>query len=140
MIWMKRWWPLRNQESPFFWSFAERLERTDINRRSIGHRMTPFPEFWAKTLASGKKKELGLKPDGFASEITKFWSNTNGKKAGLKLGDIVVAVNGVETYPLAYNAMIYICTHFKPGDEIEVTYRRGDEEGRTRFTLRAKPW
>jgi serine protease Do len=113
---------------------------TDINRRSIGHRMTPFPEFWAKTLTPEAKKEAGLKTDGFASEVTKFWANTNGKKAGLRPGDIVYSINGVETSPLARNAMIYIRTHFNTGDAIEVRYRRGEHEKKTTFKLRAKPW
>jgi serine protease Do len=78
---------------------------TDINRRSIGHRITPFPEFWSKTLTPEAKKQAGLKPDGFASEVTKFWTNTNGKKAGLRPGDIVYSVNGVDVSPLARNTL-----------------------------------
>ena len=113
---------------------------TDINRRSIGHRMTPFPEFWAKTLSTDEKKHAGFKAEGFASQVTKFWTNTNGKKAGLIEGDIIYEINGVGTSPLAKNAMIYIRTHFKTGDEIEVRYRRGEDEKTTQFKLRAKPW
>ena len=113
---------------------------TDINRRSIGHRMTPFPEFWAKTLPADQKEKSGFKPEGFASQVTKFWSNTNGKKAGLTEGDIVYSVNGVEASPLARNAMIYIRTHFETGEEIELGYRRGKQELTARFRLREKPW
>ena len=119
---------------PEFWRV------TDINRRSIGHRMTPFPEFWGKTMESDNKRGLGLEPDGFATEVTKFWTNTNGKKAGLKPGDVVYSVNGTQISPIALNAMIYIRTQFKPGDEIEVGYRRGSESLKTSFMLRAKPW
>ncbi len=127
-------------DSPLTLALPNYWRVTDINRRSIGHRMTPFPEFWAKTLTPDAKKALGFKPDAFASEVTKFWTNTNGKKAGLEKGDIVYAVDGVTTNPLARNAMIYIRTHYRPGDEIEVSYRRGTKDLKTRFKLRAKPW
>jgi len=119
---------------PEFWRV------TDINRRSIGHRMTPFPGFWGKTLDAEHKKRLGLKPDGFATEVTKFWTNTRGKKAGLQMGDVVYAINGTEMSPIALNVMIYIRTHFKQGDEIKVGYRHGSEERETSFKLKEKPW
>ena len=70
----------------------------------------------------------------------KFWTNTNGKRAGLREGDIVVAVNGETKSPLAQNAMIYIRTHFDTGDQIQVRYRRGERELETKVKLRAKPW
>ena len=113
---------------------------TDLNRRNIGHRLTPFPGFWAKALPEEKKKKLGLKSGGFASEVTKFWTNTNGKKAGLRKGDIIYAVGGVESSPIAKNVMIYIRTHHKAGDEIKLSYRRGDRELSTGFKLKEKPW
>ena len=119
---------------PEFWRV------TDINRRSIGHRMTPFPEFWGKTLGAVEKEQLGLDPEGFATRVTKFWSDTHGKQAGLREGDLVIAVNGVTKSPLAVNAMIYIRTHFDTGDEIRVRYQRGDSESELSFKLRAKPW
>ena len=119
---------------PEFWRV------TNLNRRSIGHRMAPFPEFWGKILSAEEKKEIGADPDGFATQVTKFWGNTNGKRAGLREGDIVLAVNGTTKSPLAQNAMIYIRTHFKTGDEIRVRYRRGQVEATTKFKLRAKPW
>lgn len=113
---------------------------TDINRRSMGHRLTPFPGFWGATLSSSDKQRLNLEEGGFASEVTKFWVKTNGKRAGLEVGDIVFAVNGVKTSPLAKNAMIYISTHFEAGDEIKIEYLRGGEKGSVSYKLRAKPW
>ncbi|MGI9242096.1 MAG: Trx7/PDZ domain-containing (seleno)protein, partial [Verrucomicrobiales bacterium] len=121
-------------------SLPEYWRVTDINRRSIGHRMTPFPEFWGKALSPEEKSKLGLDPEGFATRVTKFWTNTHGKRAGMRENDLVVSVNGETKSPLAINAMIYIRTHFETGDEIRVRYRRGDEEAETSFKLRAKPW
>lgn len=119
---------------PEFWRV------TDINRRGIGHSIRPFPEFWGKTLPAEEKEQLGLNPDGFATRLTKFWGNTNGKRAGLRQGDLVIAVDGVTASPLAQNAMIYIRTHFETGDEIRVRYLRQGKEATTNFRLRAKPW
>jgi serine protease Do len=113
---------------------------TDINRRSVGHRMTPFPEFWGKTMSDSEKKELGLDPIGFATRVTKFWTNTNGKKAGMRQGDIVFSVDGKTNSPLAKNAMIYIRTHFETGDEVELKFLRGKEKRSAKVKLRAKPW
>ena len=113
---------------------------TDINRRSIGHSMTPFPEFWGKALSTDEKKKLGVDPDGFATRVSKFWSNTNGKRSGMRQDDIVFSINGVTKSPLAINAMIYIRTHFETGAEIEVRYLRGKEKRSAKFKLRAKPW
>ena len=113
---------------------------TDLNRRNIGHRLTPFPGFWSKTLSAEQKQELGLRPDGFASQVTKFWVNTNGKKAGMREGDIVYAVGGVETSPIARNAMIYIRMHHKSGDEVQVQYRREGKDFTAKFKLKEKPW
>ena len=113
---------------------------TNINRRSIGHRMTPFPEFWGKALDAAEKAELDLDEGGFATRVTKFWTNTNGKRAGLREGDVVFEVNGVKESPLAQNAMIYIRTEFDTGDEIRVRYLRSGKPSEARFKLRAKPW
>lgn len=121
-------------ELPRYWRV------TDINRRSIGHRMIPFPEFWGKTLSAETKKDLGADPEGFATRVTKFWTNTHGEQAGLREDDVVIAVNGETKSPLAQNAMIYIRTHFETGDEIEVRYLRDGDAKTAKFTLRAKPW
>jgi len=121
-------------------SLPENWRVTNINRRSIGHRMTPFPEFWGKHLEAAEKRKLGLEEDGFATRVTKFWTNTNGKRAGLREGDIVIEVDGVKSSPLAQNAMIYIRTHYKTGDEIRVGYLRGKKQATTKIKLRAKPW
>lgn len=121
-------------------SLPDHWRVTDINRRSVGHRLTPFPGFWAKTLKPEERKGHGFAADGFASEVTKFWVNTNGKKAGMKKGDIAYAINGVEKSPLARNIAIYIRLHFEPGDEIRVSYLRNGKKGEATFNLKAKPW
>lgn len=113
---------------------------TDLNRRSLGHKMEPFPGFWGMPLTSEEKKELGLPENSFATRATKFWTNTTGKQAGMREGDIVTEVDGVSSSPLAVNAQIYIRLHYEAGDRVTVTYLRNGKKGKATFTLKAKPW
>jgi len=113
---------------------------TDLNRRSIGHKMQPFPGFWGRPLSSEEKKKLKLPEDGFATRTTKFWVNTQGKKAGMREGDIVTSVDGVTSSPLAVNAQIYIRLNYESGDKITVKYLRNGTTHEAKFTLKAKPW
>lgn len=113
---------------------------TDLNRRSIGHKMEPFPGFWGKPLTSEEKKELKIPLDSFATRATKFWVNTPGKQAGMSEGDIVLSVDGVTFSPLARNAQIYIRLNYKAGDQITVQYQRKGKTHEAKYTLKAKPW
>lgn len=113
---------------------------TDLNRRSIGHKMEPFPGFWGKPLTFDEKKELGFPPESFATRATKFWVNTPGKQAGMREGDIVFEVNGVSSSPLAVNAQVYIRLHHEAGDQVTLKYRRGRKILQTKYTLKARPW
>lgn len=113
---------------------------TNINKRSMGHLITPFPGFWSRNLTSKQKRRLKLKKDGFASEVTKFWVNTNGKKAGLRVGDIVFEVDGVRASPRASNVMIYVRLNYKAGDQITVKALRRGKVVTARYKLKAKPY
>lgn len=113
---------------------------TDLNRRSIGHKMEPFPGFWGKPLTMEEKKELGLPAESFATRTTKFWVNTPGKKAGMREGDVVLSIDDVSASPLAMNAQIYIRLNYEAGEQITVKYRRDEETREAKYTLKAKPW
>ena len=113
---------------------------TDLNRRSIGHKMEPFPGFWGKPLTAEEKQSLRLPSESFATRTTKFWVNTQGKKAGMREGDIVTAIDGITSSPLAVNAHVYIRLNYEAGDEVTVTYHRGQKVQRAKYRLKAKPW
>lgn len=113
---------------------------TDLNRRSIGHKMEPFPGFWGKPLTTGEKRELNLPQDSFATRATKFWVNTPGKKAGMREGDIVTAIDGITSSPLAVNAQVYIRLNYEAGNQVTITYRRDGKIREAKYRLKAKPW
>lgn len=113
---------------------------TDLNRRTAGHKIQPFPGFWARAISPRDKRKLGLKKESFAARVTKFWTKTNGQKAGLQVGDVVYAVNGVQASPLAVNVMLYIRLHHKTGEAIKVSAVRGRRRVEVSYKLRPKPW
>lgn len=57
-------------------------------------------------------------------------------KAGLKLGDIITAVNGRPTRDV--NELYRVLADYKPGDQVEVAYRRGMNHGKAKVTLTAR--
>lgn len=63
---------------------------------------------------------------GGGVKIQKVIDKTPAKKAGLLDGDIIIAMND---QPIAdANAMAHVLARYAAGDEIVVTYRRGDDE------------
>ncbi len=119
---------------------AENWRVTRIGRRSNLHALTPFPEFWGRELEVREKRDLGLDADAFACEVTKFWVNTNGKRAGLRVGDIVYAVDGVRSSPLTAHPSVYIRLHYETGDRPTLHVVRGRQQLELTFELRARPW
>lgn len=69
--------------------------------------------------------------------IRKVIPDTPAEQAGLQAGDLITAVNGQpvdEKHPLPE----LIGTH-KPGDRVEITYRRGTEENTVKVKLGENP-
>jgi S1-C subfamily serine protease len=113
---------------------------TNIERRGSAHRLEPFPEFWARPLSEDEKKNAGLKPKGFAAEVTKFWVKTNAQGAGLQVGDIVFSVDGVEEDELTESVTLFIKLNRKAGDTVKVGVLRRGNAMELSFKLKAKPW
>ena len=80
---------------------------TDIGWRQAT--IDPRVYFESRPLTEAEKREHGLKPNGFASQVTYIDSGASMLKThDLKIGDIVSAVDGVEQDEVANTAELYI--------------------------------
>jgi hypothetical protein len=69
----------------------------------------PRMYFESRPLSEGEKRQYGLDPAGFASEVTQVDSTASLLKShALETGDIIVAVDGVERDAAANTAGLYI--------------------------------
>jgi PDZ domain-containing protein len=58
------------------------------------------------------------------------------QRAGLRIGDVITAVNGQPTRDL--NELVRVLGGHKEGDEVEVEYRRGKSHAKARVTLEGR--
>lgn len=85
----------------------------------------PMVYFTAQPLSAAQKRQLKFKVDGFASEITEVDPlGASLKLHGLKKGDIVYAVNGVEASKLTRNAERHIKLALRAGDSAQLKVLR----------------
>lgn len=85
---------------------------------------------------SGGVMGVGLGNDGKrigGVTVSQVFPKSGAAEAGMKTGDIIVSVNGTKTTDR--EALIKLVTAFDAGDEIEVTYRRGDEKFTAKIML-----
>ncbi len=81
----------------------------------------PRTYFDSRPLSESEKRERGLKPDGFASEVTYIDRFAQAMKSHeLRKGDIVFSVDGVDTDPVANTADLFIKIHKKAGDSMTI--------------------
>jgi hypothetical protein len=77
--------------------------------------------FDARPLTEAEKRAQGLKPDGFASQVTRIDSFAETMKSHeLRVGDIVFAVDGVERDDLAHTVELFIKLRKMAGDTVKL--------------------
>src|SRR5689334_21525090 len=90
---------------------------TDLRFRQLS--VDPRCEFDSRPLTTAVKEKLGLKPTGFAVEVTRIGGVAEMLKVHeLKTGDIVAAVDGVEQDDVANTPDLYIKLKKKAGDTV----------------------
>jgi hypothetical protein len=90
---------------------------TDLRFRQLS--VDPRAEFESRPLNPAEKEKLGLKPTGFASEVTRIGGFAEMLKVHeLKTGDVVAAVNGIEQDEVANTPDLYIKLHTTAGDTL----------------------
>jgi serine protease Do len=93
----------------------------------------------ARSLQEKSKGALGIQigqHSGTGIKIDKVVANCPAAKAGLKDGDIILAINGTTVnYPAELQKMV---SSMKPGDTVKVRYTNGSEEKDAEFTLTSR--
>jgi serine protease Do len=111
----------------------ERWWWTDLTFRQWS--IEPRVYFESVPLTESEKREHGLAPDGFASRVKRVDSFAEIMKSHeLRVGDIVVAVNGVQRDKLANTAELFIKLRTTAGDSVTLDLIRGDRNMQTRLT------
>jgi serine protease Do len=96
---------------------------TDLRFRQSS--VEPRTYFEDRPLTEAEKRSNGLKLDGFASEV-KFVADfaKTMKSHELRVGDIIVGVDGVDRDEIANTVNLYITLHKTPGDSITLDILR----------------
>jgi S1-C subfamily serine protease len=106
---------------------------TDVRYRQSS--VDPRIYFDSRALTEAEKKQRGLAADGFACEVTRLDSfGLMMKSHELKVGDVVVAVDGVERDPYAHTAELYMKLNLTPGDKVKLDVLRDGKRIQTVLT------
>jgi len=90
---------------------------TDLRFRQSS--VDPRSDFEDRPLTGDEKRKLALKPDGFASYVKHVGELAKALKThDLRVGDIIVAVDGVDHDDLANTAELYIKLRKKAGQSV----------------------
>jgi hypothetical protein len=90
---------------------------TDLRFRQLS--VDPRPEFESRPLTEDEKRKYELKPESFASEITRIGGFAEMLKVHeLKAGDVVFAVDGVERDEVANTPELFIKLRKNAGDTV----------------------
>ncbi|MBL8844063.1 MAG: PDZ domain-containing protein [Planctomycetes bacterium] len=103
--------------------------------------LTPGPGFGGKPLDAARKRALGLATDAFAQEVgylvtwgDKAATGKSAQAAGLKKGDVVVAVAGKSDFANEDHFQAWFRLERKPGETVELVVLRDGQ----RRTLKMK--
>ena len=90
---------------------------TDLRFRQSS--VEPRLDFEDRPLTDAEKQKLGLKPDGFASQVKYVAEFAKIRKTHeLRAGDIIVRVDGVERDEMANTAELFIKLRKKAGQAV----------------------
>lgn len=106
----------------------------DAGWRASVHLAGPGPGFWAQALDAPEKAKLDIPADGLALKVTfLFPKHPTPPRSGLKLGDIVIDVDGVhrEMNTRQFHAWIHLNRRY--GEKVPIVVLRNSE--RTNLSL-----
>ena len=92
---------------------------TDLRFRQSS--VDPRLDFEDRPLTADEKQKLGLKPDGFASQVKYVSEMAKIRDThDLRVGDVIAAVDGVERDEFANTAELYLKLHTKAGESAKL--------------------
>jgi serine protease Do len=101
--------------TPLTLTLPDRWWWTDLRFRQSS--VDPRLDFEDRPLTDEERRKLGLRADGFASQVKHVSALAGAMKThDLREGDVIAAVNGVERDELANTAELYLKLHVKAGD------------------------
>jgi S1-C subfamily serine protease len=90
----------------------------------------------ATNLDDAQKKELGITGDANGVYVMDVDPQGAAGQAGIQKGDAIISINGIAT-PAAPQMVEQIARH-KPGDKLNITVQRGNEQKTFDVTLKGK--
>jgi len=110
-------------ELPMRWWF------TDLSYRQWS--MEPRVPFRSQALTEAEKRELGLEPAGFASQVKGVDNFVTSGSHEIEEGDIIFSIDGRETDEVANTAELFIKLRIKAGETVRLSLLRGGEKVET---------
>jgi hypothetical protein len=93
-------------------------------RASLDNPSHSFSYAHAEPLSVVEKKQLGLKPEGFAARVEVRHPFARLMRAPIYVGDIIYSVNGVEVCEVARTALDYIHLRHRAGEAVRLGVMR----------------
>lgn len=122
-------WSLQNSGVGFF-SQSDRILAALADLKA-GRDMKAPPRFFVEEAA-----ELGA-PELRGVKIEDVLPNSVAEQAKLQTGDVIVAVNGMDTH--SWPALVRVLKAHHPGDTVDITYQRGTTTHRAQAVLQSDP-
>jgi hypothetical protein len=89
----------------------------------------------ASPLSLAEKADLDLPAEGFAARVHTLQATARRRGCPLRIGDILVSVDGVTECPVARTALDYVGLRYAPGDAVGLELIRGRERKVVRLRL-----
>lgn len=111
----------------------------DVSWRGSLWSVSPRLSVWMPELTAGEKRQRGVEQEKTALLVK--WINNGrpagkaAREAGLRTGDVVIAVDGKELPGGPQKLNLYLKINHKVGDELPVTVKRGDKEVELKIKL-----
>jgi predicted metalloprotease with PDZ domain len=120
---------------------AEHWRRTDDpSWRASVHVAGPGPGFWAVPLNDKQKQPLGIAPEALALKVSFLFPNhATPRKADLRLGDILVEIDGKRKVMNTRQLHAYCNMNHAYGDNVPATILRDGQEVKLTLELPNRP-